>query len=255
MTLDQMQADERRAALMALQHALDPGERVLFMAKAIRRWPIFEAEGVTPADVLDYTDDYDEFLNETEPFFEQFADQLPDNVSLRSAAHVLILLGKKLTPARVIALVQRAGMTEVPRYPEVEVGIIATVGGLRAELVDANHLLLMARAEQGLRAAGIPEHVITEFRNSVRQPATPGYSRNAADIACWVTFVDRWTEMPRKVYEPTRDLAVVVAWADLLGGPDGGEVRLSLDNLRSHLDMRAVETIDASLRSFYGKEV
>jgi hypothetical protein len=245
--------DERYAELTAVVHALTEAERILLLGNARRRYQ--GMDGAAVDDVLDYTDNYDEFLNQTEPFFERFADQLPDGVTLRFAAHALILLGRKLTPGRVIALLQRAGVTEVPRYPDVEVGLLAhdDPDDVRG---DANHLLLMARAEQGLRAQGVPESEITEFRNSVRETGVPGFSRNAADIACWVTFTDRYTPMPRKVYDPVDDLAVVtVAVLDAsYRARTSPELAQALANLRSHLDLSTVEALQVSLRAFFGRE-
>lgn len=254
MTPDQAQGYERDAALMAVAHALTDAQSVECMHR-FKDVTGLSPAGMTVADVLDCTTDHDMFLDQTEPFLERFARQMPQDVPLSAALHAVILLGKTLTPGRVIALLQRAGMTEVPRYPEVEVGLRvreSDLGGV-AQVSDANHLVLKARAEQGMRAAGVPEAGITEFRASVRETGIPGFSRSAADIAAWVTLVDRTTAMSRKVYDPVHDLAVVLAWADFLGGPDGGEVRLSLDNLRSHLDMRDVETIKSSLFPFHGK--
>jgi hypothetical protein len=252
MNFEVQASEERHAALMAIQGALTAEERAQFMDSAIRRWPGFEAECCTPADVLDYTTAYDEFLAETEPFLERFAGQLPQDVRLGAAMHAVILLRRELTPARLISLLQRAGMTEAPRYPEVEAGLWA-YEACHDRQVDANHLLLKARAEQGLRAAGIPESEITEFRESVRKTGTPGFSRNAADIAVWVTLVDRYTPMPRKVYDPADDIALVLAWV-VDEAPLPGEAEIALRNLRSHLDMRAAGTIKSSLLSFFGRQ-
>jgi hypothetical protein len=251
MTPQQMEDAERHAALMAVAHSLNGDEQMTLLRDVGNRWP--HLHGATVADVLDYTTDYDEFLGQTELFFERFADQLPDT-GLRGyatiiAAHAIILLGLELAPARVAYFLQRAGVIEAPRYPEVEVGLLAYTE-LRAH-VDANHLLLMARAEQGLRAYGVPEDEITEFRASVRHPEVPGMARNVADIAAWVTLVDRYTAMPRKVYDPADDIAEVLAWVHR---DCSGDASQAMANLRSHFDMRGPETIKASLLSFFGKD-
>jgi hypothetical protein len=255
-----LQAEERHAALMAVSCTLTAAEQVSFLGHAVRMWP--RMEGATVADVLDYTTDYDMYLAKTEAFFEKFAEQMPDdlNYAPRIVAHVILILGLPLTPGRVLSFLQRAGVVDPPRFPEVEVGLHASrpAPGLVnfGHTPDANHLLLMARARQGLRAAGTGENVITEFRETVRRyDDKPGYSRNAADIAKWVTLVDRYTEMPRRVYDPTDDIALVLgavasdagAWAS------PAEIGQALRNLRSHLDMRAPETIKSSLCGFYGK--
>jgi hypothetical protein len=252
MTPQQMEAEERHAALMAVAHSLNGDEQMTLLRDVGNRWP--HLHGATVADVLDYTTDYDEFLGQTELFFERFADQLPDTgprgYATIIAAHAIILLGLELTPARVAYFLQRAGVIEAPRYPEVEVGLLAYTE-LRAH-VDANHLLLMARAEQGMRAAGVPEDEITEFRTTVRRHDIPGFSRNVADIAAWVTLVDRYTELPCRVYDPTDDIAVILSWLTMHGVD--APVRPAMSNLRSHFDMRAPETIKASLLSFFGRD-
>jgi hypothetical protein len=251
--LEVQEHEEHHAALMAVAHALTEAERVLLLGNVARQYP--RLQGAEVADVLDTTTDHDMFLDQTEPFFERFSDQVPQDVRLSAALHAIILLKRGLTPGRVIALLQRAGLAEAPRYPEVEAGLRAyeheEPGD--ASVTDANHLLVMARAEQGMRAAGIPEHVITEFRASVRAGGPSCFSRNVADIAAWVTLVDRYTPMPRRAYDPTDDIAVILAGlADL---PLSARQLKAEANLRSHLNMRAPETIKSSLRSYFGKAV
>jgi hypothetical protein len=247
MTPDQMQREERHASLMAVAHSLTAGDRAVFLSRSVRRYP--SMDGADVADVLDHTTDYDEFLDRTEPFFARFEAQVPDVPAVIVAAHLIILMGWELTPARVWSVLQRAGVVEVPRYPEVKVGLHAHLAVVRTP-VDANHLLLKARAEQGMRAAGVPEHEITEFREGIRATEIPGFGQNVADIARWVTLVDRYTPMPRKVYDPTDDIAA------LLYAARGTELNdlPEMANLRSHLDMRAPQTIKAGLNSFFGKE-
>lgn len=252
----QRQADEERhAALMAVAHSLTTADQILLLGKVARDYP--RLQGADVADVLDLTSDYDMFLDRTEVFFERYADQVPDTPALIFAAHAVILLGRGLAPARVWSFLQRAGVVDPPRYPEVEVGLHAGEPFIE-QPADANTVTLRARAEQGMRAAGIPEAVITEFRESVRQTDIPGQQFNVGDIARWVTFTDRFTPMPRKVYDPVDDLAVVLAWAAWsAGGPDRpGAVRVeqALANLRSHLALRSVETARASLAAFFGRE-
>jgi hypothetical protein len=55
-------------------------------------------------------------------------------------------------------------------------------------------------------------------------------------------------------YDPLGDIAVVLAHLHKTGVMGGGDAGVALDNLRSHLDMRAGETIEASLRALYGKD-
>jgi hypothetical protein len=248
MTSEQTHRNEQHAALMAVAHALTAAEREKFLAKT-SRWR--GMDGADVADVLDMTVDHDMFLDTTEPFFEKFADQIPSyegNHAALYAVHAVIILSQRLTPARVASLLQRAGVVEAPRYPDVEAGLRLVDDGR-----DANSLMLKARAEQGLRATGISEAVITEFRISVRVTGTPGFSCNVADIAKWVTLVDRYTEMPRKIYDPTDDIALALAYLHKTGVVGGGDAGVALDNLRSHLDMRAAGTIKSSLLPFYGR--
>lgn len=256
MTPEQMRHEEQHGQLMAVAHALTAAEQTMFLGRVARLYP--RLQGAQVADVLDLTADHDMFLDQTEPFFTKFDAQMPDDVHYAPlyAAHVIILMGWGLTPGRVWSVMQRAGVVEAPRYPEVEAGLlVGRDSGGRGQVTDANHLFIKARAEQGMRAAGIPESVITEFRASVRETGTPGSFRNVADIARWVTLVDRYTPLPRKVYDPTDDIAIVLAWADHGNWEDrapGPEVA-ALDNLRSHLDMRSAGTVKFSLLPFYGR--
>lgn len=250
MNTEVQEHEERHAALMAVASALTEGESTALLYDIGNRWP--HLHGATVADVLDYTTDYDMFLDQTEPFFEKFGGQLPQDVRLSAALHVIILLGRELTPGRVWSVLQRAGMADPPRYPDVEAGLIASVS---PDAGDGSHLLVKARAEQGMRAAGVPEHEIAEFRAGIRATGIPGYGQNMADIARWVTLVDCYTELPRRHYDPTDDLAVVLAHLHKTGVMGGGDAGVALDNLRSHLDMRAPETVKSSLLTVYGKEI
>jgi hypothetical protein len=109
----QAHRDAQHAVLMAVQRALTDDETAAFMDSAIRRWPLFEAEGVTPADVLDYTVSYDEFLAQTEPFYEALpADSpVPGEYGTIVALHALILLDRPLTAESAVSLLSRAGLT------------------------------------------------------------------------------------------------------------------------------------------------
>jgi hypothetical protein len=246
-TTEQQEHEERNAALAAVAHALTAEERALFLGNAVRLFP--HMEGADVADVLDCTTDHDEFLHMTEPFLERFAGQLPQDVRLSAAMHAVLLLGQELTPGRVTALLQRAGLADAPRYPDVKVGVRSLQGK------DVGHLMVMGSAEQQMRAAGVPEAEITEFRTSVRETGVSGFSRNIADIAKWVTLVDGYIPPPRAWYDPTHDLAVVLATAAKLAGwAAEPEAAAALGNLKAHLDTRAAETIEADLRGFYGKE-
>lgn len=252
MTPEQARREERHAELAAVAHSLTETERLLFLGKVARSY--HRLAGADVADVLDLTTGHDMFLDRTELFFEQSGSQLPEGVSYAPllAAHLIILMGWGLTPARVWAVLQRAGVVAVPRYPEVEVGLQAfeSTDGVSSSVADGNTVLLRARAEQGMRAAGIPETVITEFRETVRRVSVPGQQWHVGDIAAWVTFVDRYTEMPRKVYDPTGDIAAVLYGAC---GTELSDVP-EMHNLRSHFDMRSEETTRASLAAAYGRE-
>jgi len=234
---------------MAVAHSLTEAEREQFLAKT-SRWR--GMDGAEVADVLDMTTDHDMFLDKTEPFYERFSDQIPscEGDAVAYAMHAIVILGLELTPARLASFLQRAGTCEAPRYPEVEAGILMS-GSYRDGAPCVNHLMVMARAEQGLRAAGVDEYEITQFRAAVRETGLPGYSRNVADIAAWVTLVDRYTPLPRKVYDPLDDIATVLAWLKQHGVD--APVRPALANLRSHLDMRTAETIKSSLAGFLGR--
>lgn len=255
MTPDQMQRAERYASLMAVTSALRREDRVAFMNAVDKCWP--RLRGAQVADILDMTTDRDMFLGQTEPFFEKFADQLPGGVSYAAsfAAHVVIILGRPLTPGRVIVLLQRAGTVAPPRYPDVKVSVWTKTLG---PYTDANYVMLQARAEQGMRAAGVPEDLLTEFRSSVRRTGVPGFSRNAADVAAWVTLTDEPIDMPRARYNPTDDLAVLVMFAELNNlvlkpSPAESQVAQALANLRTHLDLSSVETVAYQLEAYFGK--
>jgi hypothetical protein len=106
-----MQRAERDAALNAVAHALTMKERQQFLAAVARQWP--RLAGAHVNDVLEYTTDYDLFLGQTEPFFEEHDSQMPDGSGFAYvvAAHVLIILGRPLTMPAVLKLLQRAGVT------------------------------------------------------------------------------------------------------------------------------------------------
>lgn len=248
MTPEQMQREERHAALMAVACALTGEEQAQFTSYVSARWP--RLRGAQVADVLDMAVDYDMFLDRTEPFYEKFHDQLPDaGYAISFAVRALAILDRPLTPGSVISLLQRAGVTAPPRYPDVRVGLWADA---RTPFTDANHLMLLAKAEQGMRAGGVTEGELTEFRASVRATDVPGFSRNVADIAAWVTLTEEHTALPGKAYDPAHDLAVAVLHADFYES-DGGEVAASLANLRAHMDLSSVEAVEAQLEDLFGK--
>jgi len=254
MTSDQVQAAERCAALTAVAHALTDAESVEFM-HGFKGVTGQSPAGMTVAGVLLTTVSMGQLSDKTVPFFERFGDQVPEceGNAAAYAACAILLLGLELAPARLASLLQRAGVTEAPRYPDVEIGLCIhdkDVGGAPCR-TGANHLLLMARAEQGLRAAGVDEYEITQFRAAVRETPLPGYSRNVADIAAWVTLVDRYTPLPRKAYDPLDDLAVILA--GLYDLPLSRAQLAAEANLRSHLDMSTTETIKTSLAGLLGR--
>jgi hypothetical protein len=245
MTPDQMQEQERHAALMAVASALTEQEQAVFLAKVAATWP--RMVGAKVADVLDMMDDHDMFVDQTDPFFELHGEEFPwadiNPCAPRFALYVLILLDQRPTVGRVLVLLQRAGVTEAPKYPHVRAGLRIKAG------TAASALLVFIRAEQGMRAHGVPEADITEFRRAVR---VVGGARSLADIAAWVTLVDENTPVLGRPYDPTRDLAVVLAWTTMHGVD--APVRPAITNLREHLDLRTAESAEAGLRMFYGKE-
>jgi len=243
-----MTPEDPHAVLMAVSHALTDKQQAAICAEAARRWP--KMRGAFAVDILDITTDNDYFVGQTDPFFERFGEHIPDGLNFAPlvAAYAFILLGEDLSIARIMALLQKAGITGTPRYSEVEAGVLLPNGHT------ANVLLIVQRAEQGMRAAGVSEEVLTEFRDALRRTGTPGYARNVGDIAAWVTLVDSCTSLPSRLYDPVHDLAVVVIAADLGCLPsDGGEVAQALASLRSHLDLSSTEAAENMLRGLIEK--
>jgi hypothetical protein len=233
---------ERDAALTAVAHALTAEEREQFLAYVRAHWP--RLVGADVADVLEHTTDYDRFLDQTEPFFEKCGDHLPDTPGLIFAAHVLIILGRHLTPGSVLALLQQAGVVDAPLYPDVRVSLRLEDGA------DANALLVVGRAEQALRAHAVGERLITQFRGSVRWTGQPGMAYALADVARWVTLADTWEEPVVAPYDPVRDLAVLVVEASKLSGamlgPTGYD---ALNNLRHSIGLDSADEAEAHLRA------
>lgn len=116
--------EERHAALMAVAHSLTAAEREQFLAKA-SHWRGLPA-GADVADVLDMTTDHDEFLDQTEPFYEAHTD-LPGMPGVIFALHVLIILGQKLTVPAVLRLLLRAGLLDTAHEGEVRNLIVEEV--------------------------------------------------------------------------------------------------------------------------------
>lgn len=86
--------EEHHAALMAVSRALTGEEAAAVCEEASRRWP--RMQGAEVADILDMTEAFPDW------------DQLPDFRGNTMAMHALILLGRKLTLDKVLALVRRA---------------------------------------------------------------------------------------------------------------------------------------------------
>jgi len=248
-------SENEHAAIMAVTGVLSEAQQRAIMDEAYRRWP--RMCGALVADILEYTSSYDQFLDQTEPFYELWGEQIPDCLSSapRIAMHALILLGHPLNIGRVVALLQKAGVTEAPRYPDAEVGILPEGG------VEADALRIFQRAEQAMRADQVDEDVITVYRQSVRRVSRPGYARNIGDIAAWVTLVDGAAEPVPEPYSPLHDLGVVLAAFQELTGRSNPPAHIravspvlsALARLREHLDLSTAETAEAGLRALIEK--
>lgn len=253
MTSDQELHGAGHATLMAVAYSLTGDEQMALLHDVGNRWP--HLHGATVADVLDYTTDYDQFLDKTEPFLTRFAGQIPayeGDYAALYAMHVILLLGLELTPARLAYFLQRAGVCEAPRYPDVVAGILME-GSYRDGAPCVNHLTILARAEQALRAHGVDEYEITQFRAAVRVTPLPGYSRNVADIAAWVTLADRYVPLAGVRYDPAHDLAVVLlASAEATyRARTSPELHQALVNLQAHVGTSSVEEAEAHIRDFF----
>jgi hypothetical protein len=110
---DRERGERQHQALMALTRALTPDEMAAILARS-NGWPGMDGAGV--ADVLDMTVDYDEFLAETEPFYEAHHRELGDNYGTVYAVHALILLRRPLTVESVLELLTRAGLRAPAPY-------------------------------------------------------------------------------------------------------------------------------------------
>ena len=107
--------EQQHAALMAVSQALTENESVVILARA-NRWP--GMAGALVPDVLDHTVSYDEFLSQTEPFYEALPADFPGGPGVIYALHALILLREPLTVAAVLELLQRAGLAARPAGEE-----------------------------------------------------------------------------------------------------------------------------------------
>lgn len=105
---DTERSEARHRALMAVAAAVrESGGKDKLLAEAFDRWP--RLRGATIADVLDMTDNYDMFLDITEPFGETHDAELPPVPAVRFALHALIILGGELTVTRLLQLLSKAG--------------------------------------------------------------------------------------------------------------------------------------------------
>lgn len=120
--------------LLALERSLTPAERAVIDAYVKRHWP--RLVGATPADVLEHTTDYDMFLDQTEPFYEACGDQLPAGTPNTAALHLLIILGRRLTPENLRAALAQASLLP-PGPAQVAYDPIADL----AALIDGVHEL------------------------------------------------------------------------------------------------------------------
>lgn len=229
--------EEQHAALMAVAHTLTEPERQQFLANC-SHWS--RLAGAEVADVLDLTTDYDMFLEKTEPFFEQYNDQLPRTPGNIYALHLLILLNREPSLGGVLAVLQKAGVIEAPLYPDARASLRLEDG------CTANAILVASRAEQAMRADGVPEEVITQFRASVRKTGQPGMAYALADVARYVTLVDAYELPAHAPYNPAHDLAVVVMWAASLGELNGA-VGHAMANLKAHIGTSEVAEAEAHL--------
>jgi len=98
--------------LLAIERALTDAEMHQFLADVKDRWP--RLDGAKVADVLEHTTSYDMFLDKTEPFFEGHGPELPDGAPVTAVLHLLIILGRELTPLNVAKELLRAGLMPKP---------------------------------------------------------------------------------------------------------------------------------------------
>jgi hypothetical protein len=92
--------------LLAIERALTADERTAFDTYVRDNWP--RLVGATPADVLEHTTSYDMFLDRTEPFFGAHPDELPTGTPNTAVLHLLIILGRELTPLNLAKALIRA---------------------------------------------------------------------------------------------------------------------------------------------------
>jgi hypothetical protein len=260
------QEEERDAALLAVAHGLTAEQQRAVLDYVADRWP--RMVGAEVADILEHTTDYDMFLQETEPVYARYADQLPRTPAVIFAMHALILTARPAmspcglpqsafpaTPGAVLALLQQCGAVDAPRFPEVAV-CIRQPGG-RSE---ANPITIFGRARASLRRAG-HAGAAPEFDGSVRRDGSMAY--NLLDIAAWVTLLDddpvrasRRAADADLAYDPVRDLAAVVeavadpGLSDMLD-PRAGD---AVARLREHAWTGTEAGTEARLRELLGGE-
>lgn len=230
--------EAQHAALMAVAHTLTGGEAAWLMAETGQRWP--RLNGAQPADILDHTTDYDMFLDTTEPFFEKYGARFPDIPGMRTAAHLLILMERDLTPGTLMALLQKAGVAEASGR-DARASLRLPDGAL------ANSILVVSRAEQSLRAAGVDEADITRFRAEMREHDWDGTAYALIKAAEWVTLVDGYEEPARAPYDPTWDLAVLAVGVSRMDALPPNAV-VALANLRRSIGLDSPEQAEAHLR-------
>jgi hypothetical protein len=177
-----------RDPLVLIQEALTDGEVCQFLDEAARRWP--GTEGAHVADVLELTISHDEFLDQTEPFFEEHGDHLPAAAPNTAALHALIILGRELTMANLIAVLLKAGLMPVPAVPALRWRVASAPSGAQP-----------ARAAIGWQAQGREFFYLTGAKT-----AGPGYflTRWPIDGA---THLDDLTEACRNVADVDSDIA------------------------------------------------
>jgi hypothetical protein len=140
---DREQGVRQHQALMAVAGALTDNERAAILARS-STWPGMNGAGV--ADVLDMTVSYDEFLSQTEPFYESLPPDFPGGPGTIFALHALILLRQPLTVEAVLELLVRAGLVKAEIIPAYDpFGDLAKIiyqvrrmpGPFTADLADA----------------------------------------------------------------------------------------------------------------------
>jgi len=134
MTPDQTVEAERTAELNAVAHALTTDESTRLLAAVPRM------RGAHVNDVLDEALECDTFVGQTDPFFERYADQMPDlNYAPAYAAYALLLMGERLTVAAVLRLLFRAGVLGTEHEAQVRDFMVEEVADAMARAWDLNY--------------------------------------------------------------------------------------------------------------------